>query len=123
MSDNSDTTNRDLADGLLHAIADSSSTEEDSDWSAPLWDGDWVGDIGHIGEVELCLASKRWADGTVDVLIAHYAVDEDSMPTAYAHRHGTDVTPLTVHGPADEVVKLVTGVWGPPQPRQTSGDC
>lgn len=117
--DNSATTNHSLADGLLQAVSDISHDAEDGDWSAPLWENNWKGDVGHIGEAHLRVAAKRWGDGTVDVLVAHYPEDEDSMPTAYAHRHSKDVTPLTVDGPADKVVETVTRTWGPPQAIQT----
>jgi hypothetical protein len=121
MSDNNDTTNHNLTDGLIQAVADSPQSEEDDDWSAPLWDDNWDGDVGDFSGARLCVATKKWGDGTVDVLIAHYPDDEDSMPTAYAHRHGNEVAPLTVHGPADEVVETVTQQWREPQMEQASG--
>jgi hypothetical protein len=65
------------------------------------------------------VATKKWADGTVDVLVAHDPYAKDGTPTAYAHRHGQDVSPLAVHGPVNDVVETVTNVWEPPQESET----
>jgi hypothetical protein len=119
---NNDTTDHNPTNDQSQAIPDSSHSEVDSDWSTPLWDDVWEGETGLFGDVRLCVATKKWGDGTVDVLVAHDPYAEDGMPTAYAHRHGKWVTPLAVHGLADDVVKTVTNVWGSPQSKQTSGD-
>lgn len=117
--DNSDTTDRSMADGETRADPAPARSDEVHDWGAPLWDDTWEGQTGLFGDAHLCAATKKWADGTVDVLVAHDPHADDGMPTVYAHRHGQDVTPLTVHGPADDMVKTVTNVWGPPQEETT----
>lgn len=100
----------------IRANLDSVCSEEDGDWSAPLWDENWDGDVAGLGEARLFVAMKKWEDSTEDVLIAHYPeVEDGGMPTAYAHRHGNDVAPLTAHGPADDVVEIVTRQWEPPR--------
>jgi hypothetical protein len=68
----------------------------------------------------ICVSPPRsGGDGTVDVLVVHDPYDKGNLAAAYAHRHGEDVTPLTVHGPADNVIETVTKLWGPPQERET----
>ncbi len=116
---NSGTTDRSIVDGRIQADPAPARSDEVGDWSAPLWDDTWEGQTGLFGDARLCVATKKWGDGTVDVLVAHDPYVDDGMPTVYAHRHGKWVTPLTVHGPADDVVKTVTSVWGPPQERET----
>jgi hypothetical protein len=101
----------------INAIPNSNPFEDRSVWSIHLWDNGWNGEAGMFGAANLCVATKKWANGTVDVLIAHALGFEDSMPTAYAHRHGDGVTPLTVHGPAKDVVRTVIDTWGPPETR------
>ena len=118
---NSDTTVDVSVNGRIHVISDSSHSAEGDKWSARLWDDSWEGQTGLFGEARLCVATKKWGDGTVDVLVAHDPYGDDGVPTVYAHRHGNDVTSSTVKGPADEVVEIVTTVWGPPQMRQNYG--
>lgn len=115
-----DTIDRSLTDGPIQAVPDSSSPAEHSDdWASSLWDDGWEGQTGQFGQVHVCVATKKWGDGTEDVLVAHNPYDDGNTATAYAHRHGQWVTPLTIHGPANEVVKTVTSTWGPPQQRET----
>jgi len=88
------------------------------EWSAPLWEDGWEGETGSVGDAHLCVATKRWVDGTVDVLVAHDPSLTSEVPTVYAHRHGSPgMTPLTIHGPADAVIHALVDVWGPPQRR------
>lgn len=117
--DNSDTTDRSIAAGETRVDPAPARSDEVGDWSAPLWDDTWEGQTSLFGDAHLCVATKKWADGTVDVLVAHDPYAEDGMPTVYAHRHRKSVTPLTAHGPAADVVKTVTNVWESPQEETT----
>lgn len=96
-----------------------SDSKESREWGSRLWDDSWEGETGLFGGVHLCVATKKWGDGTVDVLIVHNPYDEWQLTTAYAHRQGENVTRLTVDGPADNVIETVTKAWGPPQERET----
>jgi hypothetical protein len=112
---NNDTTDRSLTDGPIQAVPDSSSpAEHNDDWASSLWDDGWEGQTGLFGQVHLCVATKKWGDGTEDVFIAHNPYDDGNTAIAYAHRYGDGVTSLPVQGPANDVVATVTSVWGPP---------
>jgi len=114
-----DTIDRSLTEGPIQAVPDSSSPAEHGDWASSLWDDGWEGQTGLFGQVHVCVATKKWGDGTADVLVTHNPYDDGNTATAYAHRHGDDVTPLTIHGPANDVVKTVTNTWGPLQQGET----
>src|SRR5690242_19302844 len=116
---NNDATDPSRANDLIEAVPDTTHSEQDNEWGAPLWDDSWEGQTGLFGDAHLCVATKKWGDGTVDVLIAHDPYADAGIPTVYEHRHGTNVTPFTIQGPANEVIKTVTQVWGPPQERET----
>lgn len=118
----SDTADSGLTNSRFQAVPNTSHSGEDDEWSTPLWDAAWEGDIGLIGDVHLCVAAKKWGDGTVDVLIAHDPYAECGVSTAYAHRHRNGMAPVTVHGPVGDVVETVTNTWGPPQVRKQDWD-
>src|SRR6476469_4938197 len=110
-----------MSEDSTNNTTDPAQSDDDSGWGAPLWDDSWEGQTGQFGDAHLCVATKTWGDGTVHALVAHDPHDDEGTgTTAYAHRHGHNVTPLTVHGPATEVVKTVTQVWGPPQTTDTT---
>ena len=119
MSDNNSDMTGGIANGRIPAGPASTRSTKVSEWDAPLWDDAWEGQTGLFGDAHLCVATKKWADGTVDVLVAHDPYAEDGMPTVYAHRHRGQAAPLTIHGRADEVIKTVTTAWGPPQESKT----
>jgi hypothetical protein len=103
------------ADQQSPGAPNSALDPDDFAWCTPLWDDDWTGEIGLFGDVYLCVAAKKWADGTVDVFVAHDPHAAGGPPSAYAHRHGPRVTSVTVHGRATAVIQTVTRLWGPPQ--------
>jgi hypothetical protein len=89
-------------------------------WETALGDDAWNSVTGLVDE-RLYVAAKDWPDGTVDVVVVH--APWSVMPTVFAHRHGAaGVTPLTVHGPADEVIERVLRGWPPPQLSRVDGD-
>lgn len=85
-------------------------------WSLPLWTEGWSAVTNCLSEFDLMVATKRWADGTIDVLVAHDPFARDGEPTAHAHRFSSaDMTPLSTYGPAHLVIGTVIDVWERPQ--------
>lgn len=85
-------------------------------WDIPLLEYDWTTVEEVVGEVQWCVSWRRWPDGTMDFLVSPDPYPADGgMPTAYAHRQGGDGVPLlSVHGPGNLVVNVVTRVWDAP---------
>jgi hypothetical protein len=98
-----------------HAAGRGGRTEPGG-WNLPLEDCGWDGAHLVVGEVELFVSTKRWLDGTVDLLVSADPFPCDGgMPTAFAHRHGAAGVPsLSAHGPGDLVVSTITVTWGSP---------